>query len=436
MSDRPHPPSVTAIVQQITANGASEWCRNEAAKQAIAEYRSGAIDNIPDRANQIVNELNRFVLTPLANFTGVILNTGLGRARLAPKAAQAVKIAANESVNLEYDIESGHRGDRHVHAEHLLCTLTGAEAAMVVNNCAGAVYLALSALCRDKEVVLSRGQMVEIGGSFRMPDVIRDTGCHLVEVGCTNRTHLRDFQAAITEETAAILRCHESNYQITGFTSQPQPADLADLAHRHGTLFIDDAGSGCLIKTEQFGISHERTLQEAVAAGADLVLASGDKLLGGSQAGIILGKKEIIAALKKHPLARVLRIDKLCLAGLAESLKLYRENTWNSIPIWESVSRPLEEVKLAAEQLSNAYPGSITQSGLTEIGGGSCPGKGIPTILVGIKSDNLEDLHRCLRMDFHIVGAIRDGVLWLDPRSASPTEIEPAANSLKRLANG
>ncbi|MCB0826121.1 MAG: L-seryl-tRNA(Sec) selenium transferase [Armatimonadetes bacterium] len=433
MSDRPHPPSVTAVVKQLVEYrlgmyGPSnepppEWICNEAAKQAIAEYREGKIEDIRVRASEIVNDIRVFSPHPLQNFSGVILNTGLGRAVLPGQVWAHLSSTIRHAVNLEIDLETGGRGDRNVHVEKLLCDLTGAEAAMVVNNCAGAVYLALSALCRDREVILSRGQMVEIGGSFRMPDVIRDTGCHLVEVGCTNKTHLRDFQAALTENTAAILWCHESNYKITGFTSQPNPADLADLAHRNGALFIDDAGTGCLINTEQFGIGHERTLQEAVAAGADVVMASGDKLIGGPQAGIILGKKEIIAALKKHPLARVLRIDKLCLAGLNATLKLYRSDAWKTIPLWECVSRPLEQVREVAERLAKEYPEAITQEGITEIGGGSCPGKGIPTVLVGIKSDNLEELHRYFRTNFHMVGSVRDGYLWFDPRSVCSPEI-------------
>ncbi len=258
----------------------------------------------------------RPTLRPAINATGVIIHTNLGRAPLSAQARAAMDAVTLGYSNLEYDLEAGQRGSRYVHAEEILCRLTGAEAALVVNNNAAAVLLILMCLARGREVILSRSQLVEIGGGFRIPDVMRQSGATLVEVGTTNRTYVHDYEAVVTESTVALMRVHRSNFQLLGFTHEPSLSEMVALAHDRGLYVFDDLGSGTLLPTEPYGLAHEPTIQESVAAGVSLVSCSGDKLLGGPQAGIILGKADLIAQLKKFPLTRALRVDKTTLAGL------------------------------------------------------------------------------------------------------------------------
>ena len=265
----------------------------------------------------------RGTLLPVINATGVIIHTNLGRAPLSDAARQAMEAVAAGYSNLEYDLEAGERGSRYRHAERLLCRLTGAEAALVVNNNAGAVLLALTALARGRSVIISRGQLVEIGGGFRIPDVLRQSGAQLVEVGTTNRTHLSDYRDAISSETALLLRVHTSNFKQIGFTAEVSLADMVALAHSVGLPVVDDLGSGTLLDTTRYGLSAEPTVQDSVAAGADLVTFSGDKLLGGPQAGLIVGRASLIAELRQHPLTRALRVDKSTLAALQATLLHY-----------------------------------------------------------------------------------------------------------------
>ncbi len=366
-------------------------------------------------------------LRPVINATGVIINTNLGRAPLSYEALQAVQNVAGGYSNLEYDLEAGERGSRHTHVARLLCELTGAEAALVTNNTAAAVLLSLSTLAVGREVVISRGQLVEIGGGFRVPDVMRQSGCALVEVGTTNRTRLKDYADALTERTALLLAVHPSNFLITGFTEVTSLADLSTLAHQHNLLVMNDLGSGCLLTSETYGLTHEPTPQESIAAGADVVCFSGDKLLGGPQAGILIGKASVIARLAKHPLMRAVRIDKMTLAALETTLRHYqRGQAETHIPIWRMISTHPEKISRRATQwvthLQEHGIAARIQRGESTIGGGSLPGETLPTTLVALDAAriplSLEELAKKLRLHTTpIIVRIAKNALLLDPRT-------------------
>jgi len=367
-------------------------------------------------------------LEPVINATGVIIHTNLGRAPLSVAARAAMEQVAQGYSNLEYDLEAGRRGSRYVHAEALLCRLTGAEAALVVNNNAGAVLLILSALARGQEVVISRGQLIEIGGGFRIPDVMQQSGARLVEVGTTNRTHLWDYERAITPQTAALMRAHHSNFRIIGFTSQVPLAELVALARKHGLYVFDDLGSGTLLDTAAYGLGHEPTIQESIAAGADIVSCSGDKLLGGPQAGIILGRAELIAILKRHPLTRALRVDKTTLAGLQATLLHYlKGEAEREIPVWRMIATPLDELERRARRwvrkLRAAGIPAQVRKGFSTVGGGSLPGETLPTRLVALEVDSPDRLSYRLRQHTPpIIGRIEDDRFCLDPRTVFPEQ--------------
>ena len=319
-------------------------------------------------------------LRPLINATGVVLHTNLGRAPLSEKAIAAMNTISRGYNNLEFDLESGERGSRHTHTETLLCRLTGAEAALVVNNNASAVLLGLSALAKRKEVIVSRGQAVEIGGGFRIPEVMRQSGAKLIEVGTTNCTYIRDYEQAITPQTVALLRVHSSNFRVVGFTQMVTIKEMVALAKQHNLAVFDDLGSGCLLDTTQFGLSPEPTVQESIASGVGLAFFSGDKLLGGPQAGIIVGKKVYIDKLKKHPLVRAMRLDKTRIAGLAATLIHYlKGEALTEIPVWRMISMPLAEI----DRRAGIWAKSIDNlarviDGESLIGGGSLPGATLP----------------------------------------------------------
>ncbi len=366
-------------------------------------------------------------LRPVINATGVIINTNLGRAPLSQEALQAVQRVAGGYSNLEYELEAGERGSRHTHVTKLLCELTGAEAALVTNNNAAGVLLALSTLAMGREVIISRGQLVEIGGGFRVPDVMRQSGCHLVEVGTTNRTRLSDYEAALSERTALLLSVHPSNFLLTGFTESTPVSALAQLAQQHGLLVMDDLGSGCLLASERYGLSHEPRPQESVSAGADVVCFSGDKLLGGPQAGILVGKAAVLARIAKHPLMRAVRIDKMTLAALEATLRHYqREEAETHIPIWRMISvRPEKLAKRAAAWTAKLQAQGIrahTQRGESTIGGGSLPGETLPTTLLALDATSvpipLDELAKRLRLRrTPIITRILRDTLLLDPRT-------------------
>ncbi|GER87987.1 L-seryl-tRNA(Sec) selenium transferase [Dictyobacter vulcani] len=382
-------------------------------------------------------------LRPVINATGVIINTNLGRAPLSLEALQAVDRISTGYSNLEYDVEAGMRGSRHTHVEQVLKDLTGAEAALVTNNNAAAVLLGLSALALGHEVVISRGQLVEIGGGFRVPDVLRQSGCQLVEVGTTNRTRIADYAAAITERTAILLSVHPSNFLITGFTESTSIAELAELAHARDLLVMDDLGSGCLLNCEKYGLSHEPTPQESLEAGADVVCFSGDKLLGGPQAGILVGKAAVIARLAKHPLMRAVRIDKMTLAALETTLRHYqRGEAETKIPIWRMISTPTEKliqrVDSWVQQLKQHGITARTQVGMSTIGGGSLPGETLPTTLLALDADSvpyaLDTLSQRLRAHTTpVITRILHDTLLLDPRTVLEEQDTEVVSALLTL---
>lgn len=364
-------------------------------------------------------------LKRVINLTGVILHTGLGRARLAESVGDAVRRAAVDFVSLEHDMESNTRSDRQQVVESLLQELTGAERAMVVNNCAAGLLLSLMAHCAGREVILSRGEMVEIGGAFRMPDIVETSGAKLVEVGCTNKTHLRDYERAITEESAAILRCHCSNFTMTGFVESPSTESLVHLAARNKLLFIDDVGSGDL-----------PTLRASIAAGADIVLASGDKVLGAGQAGIILCRSRVLDAMKSHPFARAARIDKLSLAALEATLRLWRDGREAEIPTVDYQRRSPDDLKAMAGQFADAW-GSGAEVVIAEgaMGGGSIGvSASLESWVASITHDQPDSVHLALRTGApEVLARIQKGRLILDPRCATATEIELACQRLREI---
>jgi L-seryl-tRNA(Ser) seleniumtransferase len=381
-------------------------------------------------------------LLPVINATGVVLHTNLGRAPLSAATLAAMRRAGAGYSNLEYDLAAGQRGSRYVHAEALLCRLTGAEAALLVNNNAAAVLLALSALARGRGVIISRGQLVEIGGGFRIPEVMAQSGARLVEVGTTNRTYIRDYAAAIDESTAALMRVHTSNYRIRGFTAQPDLAEMVALARAHGLLVIDDLGSGTLLDTARYGLAHEPTVQESVAGGADLVTFSGDKLLGGPQAGIIVGRAEVLERLRRYPLTRALRVDKTTIAGIQANLLHYlKGEAEREIPVWRMIAATAAEIGTRAEallaRLGGAGAGCAVIEGVSVVGGGSLPDEGLPTRLVAVPGRaeaGAEALAEALRRGRPaVVGRIEEGRLLLDLRTVLPEEEEALLGRLREL---
>ncbi len=387
-------PAVDRLVEQTALQATVDAPHEvlvEAARAVLdrtrAAIRAGATAPTSDAlAAEVIGEIDRLLqpsLQPVINATGVIVHTNLGRAPLSRAARQALDTLSDGYSNLEYDLAQGTRGSRYVHAADLLCRLSGAEAAVVVNNNAAAVFLTLTALAANRDVVISRGQLVEIGGGFRIPDVLRASGAQLVEVGTTNRTHLRDYAAAIGSQTAALMRVHYSNFRQVGFTTEVELAELVTLAHAHGLLVFDDLGSGTLLDTAPFGLKSEPTVQASVAAGADVITFSGDKLLGGPQAGIIVGRTGLLERIKAHPLARALRVDKLTLAALNATLLHYvRGEALDAIPVWQMIrTEPAalhDRVDRWVQQLRAAgLPASAVPTAST-VGGGSLPGETLP----------------------------------------------------------
>jgi len=370
----------------------------------------------------------RPTLRPVINATGVVIHTNLGRAPLCQDALAAMVAVGEGYSNLEYDLEAGSRGSRYVHAQDLLCRLTGAEAALVVNNNAAAVLLALSALACDGEVVISRGQLVEIGGGFRIPDVMRQSGARLVEVGTTNRTHLFDYEQAIGPDTVMLMLAHQSNFRTIGFTAQVSTEELVELGHQHDLLVYEDLGSGTLLDTQKYGFAHEPTVQEAIAAGLDLVSFSGDKLLGAPQAGILVGGGTVIGRLRKHPLTRALRVDKTTLAGLQATLLHYvRDDAEQALPVWRMLAVPLEELDRRANEwvseMEAAGMEARVAEGASAAGGGSLPGETLPTRLVTLAVDSPDRLAARLRANEPpVIARIENDLLCLDPRTVLPDQ--------------
>ena len=365
----------------------------------------------------------------VVNATGVILHTNLGRAPLSDSAVRAMQEASSGYSNLELDLESGRRGSRQSHLQGLLKRLTGAEAALAVNNNASAVLLGLSALAAGKEVIVSRAEAVEIGGGFRIPDVCLQSGGHLVDVGTTNRTYIRDYESAITANTAALLKVHASNFRVEGFTAEVGPAELTALGERKAVAVLHDEGSGCLLPTEPYGLAHEPMPQESIAAGVGLVFFSGDKLLGGPQAGIVVGKQELVARLASHPLARAVRIDKASLAGLTATLLHYlKGEAEQEIPIWRMISEPAPRIKeRATGWLTRLQCPAQVEESRSAIGGGSLPGETLPSWSLALSCTDTPGgpqgvMERLRRWNPPVVARIEEDRVFLDPRTVLPRE--------------
>ncbi len=375
-----------------------------------------------------LSSLSEPTLRPVINASGVIIHTNLGRAPLSAEAIAAMAAVSSGYSNLEYDLRQGARGSRHDHVAALLCQLSGGEDGIVVNNNAAALVLVLSALAKGKEVLVSRGQAVEIGGGFRIPDVMRQSGAKLVDVGTTNRTRAGDYGAAVSARTAALLNVHSSNFRMIGFTEQPTLAELVAVANGSGILAMDDLGSGSFLASEQFGLAHEPQVGESVAAGMDVITFSGDKLLGGPQAGIIVGKREPMARIRKHPLVRAIRVDKTILAGVQATLLHYlRGEALQKIPVWRMISQSAGEVRERATSLqahlAQAGVASVLQDGQSAVGGGSLPGETLPTTLIALSPHRAERLAARLREgNPAVVARIEVGKLLLDPRTVQPGE--------------
>jgi L-seryl-tRNA(Ser) seleniumtransferase len=384
-------------------------------------------------------------LRSVINATGILIHTNLGRARMAPAAIRAMQAAGAAPSNLELDLETGKRGSRHAHVETLICALTGAEAAVVVNNCAAAVLLSLMATAGGRSAVASRGELVEIGGSFRLPDVIAQSGAKIREVGTTNKTRLSDFEDAIDADTAVLLKSHTSNFKIVGFTSSPARRDLARLAAENKVILIEDLGSGVLIDLSPFGLSEEPVVADILKAGVDLVMFSGDKLLGGPQAGIIAGRRDIIANLKSHPLMRAVRIDKLSLAALEATLRLYRPpyDPLPDIPVLAMLSEPAGDVQNRANILVEALinlgiEDVVTKKSTAFVGGGTLPEQDLQSFAVSICLPRLsaENLAAALRhSETPVIGRIEREHVLLDMRTVRDEELALIIRAFEQISN-
>ena len=432
-------PEVTPLVDRYGPDLVLQAVRSllDEAREAIqAGGKAPELTRWPARIQERTEVMAAPTLMPVINATGVIIHTNLGRAPLSPAAREAIFRLTQGYTNLEYDLAEGRRGNRYNHARALLRELTGAEDALVVNNNASAVMLVLAAFCQGREVIISRGQLVEIGGGFRIPDVLRQSGARLVEVGTTNRTHRYDFERALGPQTAALMRVHASNFRQLGFVTMPSLHDLVEVAREFvledgsRPLVIDDLGSGTLLDTQPFGLAPEPTVQASIAAGADLVTFSGDKLLGGPQAGIIVGRASAMAGLRRHPLLRALRVDKMTLAALDATLRSYRRGkALEEIPVWRMIAAPLEALEARAkswrDRLAQDGIAGEVQPGESTVGGGSLPGETLPTRVLALATERPNQLAARLREQRPpVIARIQQDRLLFDPRTVLPEEDE------------
>jgi len=451
-------PSVDRLVGRLVAGrpGEPRSILTDVARSVLAAARSKvlageaapSVDELVEAAERQLASRARLSPRPLVNATGVILHTNLGRAPLSDAAMRAIAETAPAYSDLEFDLDSGERGSRAAHVSALIAQVTGAEAGLAVNNNAGATLLCLTALAAGREVIVSRGQAVEIGGGFRIPDVMLQSGSILIEVGTTNRTYARDYEDAVTTATAALLHVHSSNFRVVGFTREVPLAEMSEVARRHGLTLLDDNGSGALLDTAAFGLPHEPTVQESVAAGSDVVCFSGDKLLGGPQAGIVCGRGELVSKIARHPLARALRIDKLSLAALAATLRHYaRGEAREQVPVWRMMAAPGTELEARARRwagaLSSAGVGVELVEAESAVGGGSLPGATLPTVCLAIApdphnkdGDSATWLSAALRgSDPPIVARVERGKVLLDPRTVLPEQDGYVERVLSALAS-
>ncbi len=432
-------PSVDAVLRESGQLNARERDRlTRAIREVLAERRAAGepLDawHAARLARERVAASDRPTLRRVINATGVILHTNLGRAPLSRRALEAMREAGG-AVTVEYDLDVGQRGERHTHAARILAEVAGAEDGVVVNNNAAAVLLALSALAARREVIVARGQLVEIGGQFRIPDVLARSGAKLVEVGTTNRTYLRDYDSAITERTAAILRVHSSNFRVIGFTASVAAKDLAALAHERGIALVHDLGSGTLLETARYGLGAEETVQEATRAGADVVTFSGDKLLGGPQAGLAVGRRDAIARLRSHPLMRALRPDKLTISALIATLAAYREGTAEEeLPVWRMISATPAMLARRAKAIVTTLRGAGIAASVVEtrstVGGGSLPEETQPSRAVALEGHPTRLASRLRHADPPVIGHVVDERSTLDLRSVLPEDDETLARAV------
>ncbi|RLA33346.1 MAG: L-seryl-tRNA(Sec) selenium transferase [Gammaproteobacteria bacterium] len=427
-------PDVASFVRDYGAPLVTRYARSVLAS-ARHQVLDGRLFESGDLVNNLCEDVARAVrpsLRRVINLTGTVLHTNLGRAVLPTSAIEAMIEVARGASNLEFDLLSGKRGDRHQHPEALLCQLTGAERALVVNNNAAAVLLTLNSLALRKEVPVSRGELIEIGGAFRMPDIMARAGCKLVEVGTTNRTHGKDFEAAMGSRTALLMKVHASNYAIQGFTKQVTEAELANIAHAHDVPFVTDLGSGTLVDLEDYGLPHEPTVNGAIMAGADLVTFSGDKLLGGPQAGIIVGRQDLIEKIKRNPMTRAMRPDKLTLAALHAVLRLYTHpaRLAEELPTLRYLTRDVAEIEQLATRLAPIVQGYCEQFQVTvdrthsQVGSGAMPIDKLQSAALKLTRPELrrpgkalKTLARAFReLPIPVVGRIAEDALWFDLR--------------------
>jgi L-seryl-tRNA(Ser) seleniumtransferase len=441
----PRPPSVERLLAAVRprAGEREQGALVVAAREIVADERARLAAGEQPRligalADEIVARLDGHVRdgspTRVINATGVIIHTNLGRAPWPEAAIRAAEAATREPLLLELDRATGRRGRRYREAEEHLVALTGAEDALVTNNCAAALVLAVG-LAGRKGVAVGRGELVEIGGGVRIPEIVRRAGARLVEVGTTNRTRVEDYGAPLREGRAAmVLRVHPSNFTMSGFTESPDPAELAALAHAHGALVVDDLGSGALLDTAAFGLAHEPTPTERLAAGADLVVFSGDKLVGGPQAGLIVGRADLVGRIRKDPLARAMRPDKATLVGVAATLGLYRAGLATAgIPVWRMIAMPPDALRARADALAARVPGAATVALAASIGGGSLPGETLPSFGLAVAVRSVGRLLAALRAgEPAVVGRIEDGRLLLDLRTVDPRVDDELAVALGR----
>jgi len=414
---------------------------------AIGDLSELGIESISGMIVKRLESLARPSLRRVINATGVVIHTNLGRSILADRVLERLMSIGGGYSNLEYDIEEGKRGSRHSHVEGILKELTGAEAAMAVNNNAAAVLIALETLAKGREVIISRGELVEIGGSFRIPDVMKKSGAKMVEIGTTNKTHERDYEGAIGPDTALILKVHRSNFHILGFTEEVETLQLAELGRRHGLPVMEDLGSGCLVDLSRYGLKKEVTVRDALANGADIVTFSGDKLLGGPQAGIIVGRKDLVDLIKKNQLARALRIDKLSLVALEETLKIYRDErtALEEIPVLRMICRDYDSLRKKAGRLYRMIGRPATKAfsisqvdGDSKAGGGALPLMNMPTRLLrlfpmGMSARSMDEwLKAC---DPPIIARVEKDSILMDVRTVMDDELRTVAQAIKRLAS-
>ncbi len=408
---------------------------DEAREGMKAGKNSPEMETIIARADTLARHWTANSLVPVINATGIILHTNLGRAPLSKETIAAMDAVSGAYNNLEFDLGTGKRGKRSVHAEDLLKRLLGVESAFVVNNNAAATMLLLSALARNKKVAIPHSQLVEIGGGFRVPDVMRQSGAKLAAIGTTNRIHLHDYEQALEDGAAVVMNAHHSNFKIIGFTTEPPQSEIAALAQRYGRPFIYDQGSGALLDTAQFGLPHEPTIQEALADGVDLVSFSGDKLLGGPQAGIIVGRAELMAKVKKHPFARAVRADKTCLAGVSATLIHYMKGeAVEKIPIWQMIARDAAEIRKQAEAwVKDIGTGEVVPN-FSKVGGGSLPEEQLPTYVISLLVKKPDQFLRKLReQPMPVIARIEDGRVLFDPRTILPEQTALFLTSLRNV---